>query len=123
MIRSSVLVLAVLAASPSLAAVEIPPAEIAYQVLALIDMGQTLDIAENPDKFHEMNSLEFPSHPSKGRVIATFTLGSMIHYGVTYAMVNAGASSTAVNIWEAATIGLEVTCIAHNYHIGLKAKF
>lgn len=111
-----------LAFAGSAGAADIPPAEYAYQALALVDMGTTIDLAQRRGQYREMSSPLFGSHPSRGRVIATFTVGSALHYGVTMAMEHAGASQRTVNIWEAVTIGIEAGCVARNYSIGLRFK-
>lgn len=117
-----VLAFSLLAFAGSAGALDIPPAEYAYQALSFVDMGTTLDLASRPRDFREMSSWEFGSHPSKGRVIATFTAGQALHFGITAAMVHAGASKTAVNVWEVVTIGIEAGCVARNYLIGLRFK-
>jgi hypothetical protein len=95
-------------------------AESAYQALALVDMGTTLDIRHRPGMYEENPILG--RHPNDARVVGYFAIEGASHALVTHALVSAGWTKTAYT-WEALGIGLEAGCVAHNYSIGLKARF
>lgn len=100
--------------------VAIYTAEAAYQGLALVDMGTTLDIRKHPG-FSETNPI-LGRHPSDGKVIGYFAACGISHAVITHSLVNAGWTKTAA-AWEAASIGMELNFVDHNYTIGLKARF
>jgi hypothetical protein len=95
-------------------------AEGAYQSLALVDMATTLDIRRHPGDY-EQNPI-MGRHPSDAKVIGYFAIEDAAHALITRALVSNGWTKTAYT-WEALSIGVEAGCIAHNYHLGLTARF
>jgi hypothetical protein len=88
-----------------------------YLALKTIDMGQTLDIAAQPDKYYEVNPV-LGRHPSKSAVYAYFLTTSLLHIGITNVL------PTKYRPWfQGVTIGLSGACVIHNYSIGLRVNF
>lgn len=88
--------------------------QVTYGVLHIIDWGQTLDIARNPDKFYEMNPL-LGKHPSIGKV-NTYFIGTLIgHTAIAYIL-----PSKYRRIWQIVWIGIEGKTVVNNFSIGVK---
>jgi len=92
--------------------------ETAYQVLAAADAAQTLQIADNPNRFAEQNPA-LGSHPQPAKVAAWFALGGVTHYGVTALLVDHDAPGWLVHAWEVSGIALEAVCIGNNVGNGV----
>ena len=89
----------------------------AYTALRIVDMGQTLNIARNPDKFHERNPL-LGSHPSEGKV-AGFFIGS--HIVMTVA---AHYMPSEYRKWFLRTgTVIELGMVGNNAKLGVKVDF
>lgn len=117
--------LALLVAKPAHASdlsddINVYVAEGAYQSLALVDMGTTLDIREHAH-FYEQNPI-LGRHPSDAKVVGYFIVQGVSHALITHVLVSAGWTKTAYT-WEALGIGLEAGCVVHNYSIGLHTRF
>lgn len=88
-----------------------------YLIFKTLDLGQTLDIAGQPDRYHEVNPI-IGEHPSKNRVYAYFITTSLLHIGITHFLPK------AYRPWfQGVTIGLSAGCVIHNYSIGLRVRF
>jgi hypothetical protein len=98
-----------------------PVTEWVYQGAAFADMLTTLDIAKHPNLVEE-NPL-MGQHPSDGKVLGYFAATGVLHYLVTRELVRENVPAPIVQTWEALGIGLEVGMVAHNYSIGLRARF
>ncbi len=98
-----------------------PVTEWVYQGAAFADMLTTLDIAKHPNLVEE-NPL-MGEHPSDGKVLGYFAATGVLHYLVTRELVRENVPAPIVQTWEALGIGLEVGMVAHNYQIGLRARF
>lgn len=98
-----------------------PVTEWVYQGAAFADMLTTLDIAKHPNLVEE-NPL-MGQHPSDGKVLGYFAATGALHYLVTRELVRENVPAPIVQTWEALGIGLEVGMVAHNYSIGLRARF
>jgi hypothetical protein len=98
-----------------------PVTEWVYQGAAFADMLTTLDIARHPNLVEE-NPL-MGQHPSDGRVLGYFAATGVLHYLVTRELVRENVPAPIVQTWEALGIGLEVGMVAHNYSLGLRARF
>ena len=57
--------------------------EVVYLGFHIVDWGQTLDIADHPDRWHENNPF-LGSHPSRGEVNRWFIIGGLLHPVVSY---------------------------------------
>jgi hypothetical protein len=98
-----------------------PVTEWVYQGASFADMLTTLDIAKHPNLVEE-NPL-MGQHPSDGKVLGYFAATGVLHYLVTRELVRESVPAPIVQTWEALGIGLEVGMVAHNYSIGLRARF
>lgn len=98
-----------------------PATEWVYQSAAFADMLTTLDIAKHPE-LHETNAI-LGEHPSDGKVIGYFAATGLLHWALTRELVREHVPSPIVQTWEGASIALEVGMVAHNYSIGLRARF
>jgi hypothetical protein len=99
-----------------------PVTEWVYQGASFADMLTTIDIAKHPKQYYEFNPI-LGEHPSEGRVIGYFTTTHVLHYLITRELVRENVPAPIVQTWEALGIGLEVGLVAHNYSIGLRARF
>jgi len=91
--------------------------ESTYLVLHALDLGQTLDIARQPDKYYELNPI-LGRHPTKSDVYAYFLTTAMVHIGVTHWL------PARCRPWfQGLTIGLSGGCVMHNFNIGLQVRF
>jgi len=91
--------------------------EATFQTLWAIDALQTHTIAENPDQWHEENSY-LGLHPAIGAVNRYFLVGSVLHAGIAYLLPEKYRAP-----FQYVTIGSEVGYVAHNFSIGVNAKF
>lgn len=99
----------------------LPPEEITYQTVHLIDTAQTLEIARHPDKFRETN-LTMGDHPNTARVIGwSVTLGA-VHYVVSDFLLSHDMPKTYA-AWQLVTIGATAKDVRDNYRIGLRLGF
>ena len=98
-----------------------PVTEWVYQGAAFADMLTTLDIAKHPNLVEE-NPL-IGQRPSTGKVLAYFAGTGLLHWAMTRELVRESVPAPIVQTWEALGIGLEVGMVAHNYSIGLRARF
>ena len=80
----------------------------------LIDMAQTITIADNPDKYYERNPL-LGEHPSKEKVVGYFMGGIVTHTAIAMAL-----PQDYRRIWQCVWIGIEGAVIYNNYNIGVK---
>lgn len=91
--------------------------EVGYQLLHVIDWGQTRQIAKQPDKYYEMNPI-LGEHPSVGRVDAYMALSGLLHVGVTHFLPK------EYRPWfQGITIVIKGGLVAHNFSIGLGVSF
>ena len=91
--------------------------EVAWQVIHVIDWGQTLDIADNPDRYHEINPL-IGRHPSRSKVNAYMAASALIHPVVTYFI-----PTEYRWYWLGGTLALSTACVVNNNAIGLSLGF
>ena len=91
--------------------------EVAWQTIHIIDWGQTLDIARNPDSYHEFN-LILGRHPSVGRVNTYMVLSSVGHVTISVLLPD-----KVRKYWQWITIGTLGACVVNNFSIGLKVRF
>lgn len=99
--------------------------EAAWQAIHVIDWGQTLNIADNPD-YHEKNPL-IGRHPSRGKVNLYMGASAIIHPIITY-LLPEDYKVLGINIhprwlWIGGTITTSGLCVINNNAIGLKANF
>lgn len=84
--------------------------------LMVIDWQQTREIAENPDKYWEINPL-VGKHPSVGKVDRYFVSSWLIKTGVAWAFPKYRTK------WQWFCIGVSASLVGHNFRIGLKGEW
>lgn len=94
--------------------------ELAFDASLLADEWLTADIKHG--QYRETNRI-MGSHPTDAKIALYGASAAILHGLVTYELVEHNAPKGILRAWEYATIGLEVSCVAHNYSIGLRAKF
>ncbi len=95
--------------------------EAAYLALHGVDWGQTLDIADHPEKWHERNPV-LGSHPGRGEVNAYFIATGLLHPVVSYGLRKYAPDGWS-EAWQYGTIGLELYCVGNNYSLGIGMGF
>jgi len=99
------------------------PSEYTYQVLNVVDMGQTLYIADNPDRYYEnVADWAIGRHPSRRSVVAFMGAEAVLHAGVTEVLLRNDMTKTAA-LWQCLTIGDKLNNTVHNYSIGVRMGF
>lgn len=91
--------------------------QVAYTTLHVADWLQTLQIADNPDRYYEKNKV-IGNHPTRGRVNTYFATTLLLHTGVSYLL-----PPKYRRVWQVVTIGIEGNVAVNNYNIGLRFKF
>lgn len=86
-------------------------------VLHVTDYAQTRHIAANPELWHEQNSI-LGLHPTPGNVDRYFLATALIHGAVAYYLPAKWRKN-----FQQGTIAIEASAVAHNYSIGISAKF
>jgi hypothetical protein len=89
----------------------------AFIATALVDWGQTLYIASNPDEYKESNVL-LGDHPSRDKVNMYFPIAIGLHTAVAVAL-----PKDYRRVWQLIWIGIETGMIVHNASIGIKVDF
>ena len=94
----------------------------AWQVLHVIDYGQTLDIAKHPKQYHECNPL-LDEHPSEGDVNLFAVVAGILHPVITGALPPKaeifGIEFSPRTVWQAYSLGEKAGCVINNFSIGL----
>jgi hypothetical protein len=87
-------------------------------VLALglmsVDYAQTMQIARNPNEYHEMNPI-LGKHPSPIKTTLYFASAAVVTYEIN--QTKYGKYHTYF------MVGMESAVVAHNFKIGLKLTF
>lgn len=91
--------------------------EVTYLALHMADWSQSLDIADNPGKWHEHNPV-LGSHPSRGKVNTWFAVTGLLHPVVSYVIPRPYRE-----IWQYITIGVEIGCVGSNFNAGIGFGF
>jgi len=96
-------------------------AEIGLQTLStslqIIDWGQTLDIADKPDQYSEINPI-VGEHPSRGRVNTYFAVSVLSNILIAHLL-----PSTWRKVWLGSRIAVSGYLINKSYGIGLRINF
>ena len=92
--------------------------EIAWQVLNIIDYGQTRDIAKHcsASERYELNQV-LGSCPSISSVSKYFIINSLLHYEITAHLYGYRA------IWQVGTLINTGYVVGRNFSLGLKINF
>ena len=99
--------------------------ETTYLAIDAIDLAQTHSLARQQYdarytkgyQYIERNPI-LGEHPSVDRVDAYFALTALAHVGITHLLPAKWRAP-----WQYVTIGFEGGLVAHNYSIGVSAKF
>jgi hypothetical protein len=93
--------------------------ETAYQVLNIIDWGQTRYIAEHPERYREVGvDWAIGEHPSIGRVNNFMAGSAVVHFTVVYFLPTGWRDA-----FQYVTIGDKLNATTHNYSVGVKISF
>lgn len=97
--------------------------ETAFQVLNIIDWGQTRYIAEHPDDFHERDSQQFIGlHPTSGRTDAFMAEIAVLHYAISRTLIYLDMPDWCA-AFQYVTIGAKFNTTVNNASIGIKVSF
>lgn len=88
-----------------------------WTALHIADMGTTLDISRNCDKYIELNPI-LGKCPSQEKVVGFFLLTGWLHYEVSQLL-----SPKDRKIWQYITIANTGYWVQNNLSIGLKIEF
>jgi hypothetical protein len=91
--------------------------EVVWQTVNVIDWGQTLEIARNPEDYREYNPV-LGKHPSVENVNLYMLSGAIGHSIVSYVL-----PKKARMYWQYITIGLSGACVINNASMGIRIKF
>jgi hypothetical protein len=91
--------------------------EATYLALHVVDWGQTLDIVERKDEYHERNVF-LGKHPTRADVNKYFAATALLHIGIAHLL-----DRPARNYFQIGTIALEAVVINNNFQIGLKLNY
>lgn len=101
--------------------------EVSWQGLRLIDMRQTMSIADQPERYHEINPV-IGRHPSREWVVGYFVLSGIAHIAAVHFLPNSlvidlplfGATefSPKRNL-QVGSFAATAALIIHNESIGL----
>lgn len=99
--------------------------ETAFQVLNVVDAGQTVTIGRNPGTWAESEGALFGRHPSStGRVYAVMAAGGILHFAVTRLLDETdpghGAWHAISLAWQGVTLGGKAYAVVDNFHAGIK---
>ena len=90
--------------------------ETIYLTLHIVDYAQTREIARNPN-YYEQN-MYLGKHPTVSQVDNYFSAMALAHIGVAYLLPDEWRAP-----FQYVTIGVEVGAVAHNFSIGISARF
>lgn len=88
--------------------------EVAYEVLLVMDWKQTRYIANNPDKYHEVNPL-LGTHPTASEVDRFMAAQALGHILVTHFLPSSWRPA-----WQWVSIGEKGNMVWLNYRIGIE---
>ena len=91
--------------------------ELTWATLFLIDYGQTLNIAKNPDKYEEKNQI-LGRHPSQSSVHKYMLSVAILHPIISYYLL-----PEYRKYWQYITIGIEADAVTNNFSIGIGINF
>lgn len=99
--------------------------EAVWQSLNIIDVAQTLYIANHPDRFYETNAAAFiGAHPSRGGVIGYMVGCGILHYAIAIGIENLVQRDNRYRVlqrvFQAASIGEKSYNVIHNQMVGIK---
>lgn len=86
--------------------------------LMLLDMGQTLHIADNPQMYYEKHNFYLDEHPTRTEVRQYFTWSYILMTASFYVL-----PSKVSHLAQKGVIGLEVYMVGNNAYIGVGVNF
>jgi hypothetical protein len=89
----------------------------AVTALMVVDWGQTLNAASQPDKYCEMNPI-LGKHPSRGSINTYFATAIIGHAAISHIL-----PQDYRRIWQSIFIGVELAATSINYQAGVKIRF
>lgn len=93
--------------------------ESAFQVLNVIDWGQTRYVAEHPSRYEETESAwAIGHHPTTGRVDAYMAQTAVLHFAISYLLPRDWRTAL-----QYITIGSKLNATIGNASIGIKVSF
>jgi len=95
--------------------------EVAYQVTHAVDGLQTLQIANQPERYSE-SSWMLPNHPTTGQV-AVWYMGTAYGHAFVTNMLDERAPRWVCRTWQTLTILDAANAVRGNYQLGLRMGF
>lgn len=93
--------------------------EAGFQVLNIIDWGQTRHIAKHPESFHEEESAWLiGDHPSTADVDRLMVVTSVLHSVISYCLPHEWRTA-----FQYVSIGSKLNAVVNNASIGIKVEF
>jgi len=97
---------------------EVKAEEAGFQVIAALDMGQTLRLAAGMPNYHEANKL-LGMRPHRDAVVAYFVVGAVAHLVATDYLCRYQAPRTVIRLWEGLTTLNEAVAVIGNVDRGI----
>lgn len=91
--------------------------EATWVTLHVVDWGQTLDIARQPERFHERNPF-LGKHPSVGEVNAYASVWLLLHPTISFVL-----PPPYRDVWQYVSIGVTGSAVVMNFAVGLRVRF
>lgn len=85
--------------------------------VTFIDYKQTTNIAEHPEKWHEISPI-LGSHPSRDKVNLYFLATAALQFGTAYIL-----PVKIRELYQYGYIGYEAGFVDNNFRLGIQAKF
>lgn len=143
--KTIITLIALLLASPALAADSAKDwtwydtgLQIAFTALLEVDREQTTYMSSHHEYKHYLNSRSYETlyryesnpilgnRPNPDQINAYFAGVAVGHAAVSYLLRKTGWNIfgvPAVSIWQAASIGVEINPVVHNYQVGVRFSF
>jgi len=91
--------------------------ELAWTAFLVVDYGQTMNIARNPERFKEYNPI-LGEHPSQSSVGLYMLSAAIIHPIISYYL-----PPKYRRIWQYISIGIEAGAVGNNFGAGIGINF
>lgn len=91
--------------------------EVSWEVLHVIDWGQTLEIARYPYRYSEYNPI-LGKHPSVGKVNLYMGAWVILHPVISYLL-----PKDYRKVWQYISIGVSAGCVGKNFSAGIGVRF
>jgi hypothetical protein len=96
--------------------------EAVYQMVHVVDVLQTLAIANHYGCYQEEGDVHelYGAHPNRTQVLTWGVADSALHAGVTHLLENHTSTRWPQRVWQALTIGSVASVVHHNWELGLR---